>query len=512
MLKDFVSWQGMAPPHIILLITVSAIHAGVLSRDWENGKLALQLDNGVAEVEWISSTAFRYSRGAASLPVLAKIRHDPVALEFEDTRGELKLRGRYMTVEVDKATAKLRVSANNETIATLSIEAASNGLVLNVAPLGKIFGLAGTGDSQRFFFTNGYGIFVRSPRTCTFDLDHGTVRAPASPSMDVIFYYGPTPKEIFEQHQSVTGRTEITAQSLLVPSADRLPSAASPLPGTSLDSWDALSQLVRTLNEWSLSAVIYPALDLSTLGSARGEIAKRASDLAAILPLLYGERSNINLAAREKWEPYLVTYLREAYDRGYPLIRPLPVQFSRDNKLDSQPSVFMLGDEVLLAPVIAPGSRQHLQLPRGLWTDLRTNIEYKGSQAIDLEAPPGQVPTFARNGAILPLAAKNAMELHYFPSLGGEFFLWESDKRDNSQFHAAPAGDFMRVEIESMVSRNYEWVIHHTNRPVSAEGVKPVRQRAALQPGTWWHDKARNDLHIMVRAEAGRDVIVNVSF
>src|ERR1700722_1170874 len=233
----------------MLLIALSAVRAGVLSRDWENGKLSLQLYDAVAEVEWISSTAFRYSRGAASLPVLAKIRHDPVALEFEGTRGELKLRGRYMTVEVDKATAKLRVSANNETIATLSIEAASNGLVLNVAPLGKIFGLAGTGDSQRFFFTNGYGIFVRSPRTCTFDLDHGTVRAPASPSMDVIFYYGPTPKEIFEQHQSVTGRTEITAQSLLVPSADRLPSAASPLPGTSLDSWDAMSQLVRTLNE-----------------------------------------------------------------------------------------------------------------------------------------------------------------------------------------------------------------------------------------------------------------------
>src|SRR5580658_782160 len=232
----------------ILLIAISATHAGVLSRDWENGKLSLQLDDGVAEIEWISSTAFRYSRGTAALPVLAKIGHDPVALEFEDTREALKLRGRYMTVEVDKATAKLRVSASNETIATLTVESASDGLVLNVAPLGKIFGLAGPGDSQRFFFSNGYGIFVRSPRAGTFD--HGTVHA-LSHSMDVIFYYGPSPKEIFEQHQSVTGRTEITAQSLLVPSADRLPSAASPLPGTSLDSWDALSALVRTLNEWS---------------------------------------------------------------------------------------------------------------------------------------------------------------------------------------------------------------------------------------------------------------------
>jgi hypothetical protein len=491
----------------ILLIAISAAQAGVVSRDWENGKLSLQLDDGVGEIEWISSTSFRYARGAASLPVLPKIKHDPITLEFEDARGDLKMRGRYMTVEVDKATAKLHVTANNETIADLSIEGAE----LHVAPLGKIFGLAGPGDSQRFFFSNSYGIFVRSPRQCTFELDHGLIRAPST-SMEVTFYYGPSPKESFEQHQNVTGRTELTSQSLLVRSADRLPLAASALPATPLDSWDALSKLVRTLDQWSSSAVLYPALDLSTLSSAHGEIAKRASDLAAMLPLLYGDSHAFNVAERERWEPYLVTYLREAYDRGYPLIRPLPVQFSRDKNLDSQPGVFMLGDEVLLAPVVGPGSRQRLQLPRGLWTDLRTNIEYKGNQAIEIEAPPGQVPTLARNGAVLPLAAKDAMELHYFPSLGGEFFLWESDKRDNSQFHAAPAGDFMRVEIESKVARTYEWVIHHTKRPTNVQDCAPVRQRSALKPGTWWHDKARNDLHVVIHAEAGTDKIVNISF
>jgi hypothetical protein len=269
---------------------------------------------------------------------------------------------------------------------------------------------------------------------------------------------------------------------------------------------------VRTLDQWSLSAVLYPALDLSTLSSARGDVAKRAADLAAMVPLLYGDASAINRATRQKWEPYLVTYLREAYDRGYPLIRPLPVQFSRDKNLDPQPDVFMLGDEVLLAPMVGPGSHRKLQLPRGVWTDLRTNVEYKGNQPIDIEAPAGQVPTLARNGAVLPLAAKNAMELHYFPSLGGEFFLWESDKRDNSQFHAAPAGDFTRVEIETKTSRIYEWVIHHAKRPSSVEGYQPVRQRSALKPGSWWHDNARKDLHIMVHAEAGTDNIVNISF
>jgi hypothetical protein len=235
-----------------------------------------------------------------------------------------------------------------------------------------------------------------------------------------------------------------------------------------------------------------------------------------MLPLIYGNPKAINPALREIWTPYLTTYLREAYDRGYPLIRPLPVQFSRDANLDPQPGVFMLGDEVLLAPMVVAGPRRGLQLPRGIWTDLRTNAIYKGNQSIEVEAPPGQVPAFVRNGTLLPLATKREMELHYFPSLGGEFFLWEPDKRDNSLFHAAPAGDFTRLEIETLVPRTYEWIIHHSARPSNVEEggtvYTPVRQRSVLKPGTWWHDELRGDLHVMVGAEAGTDKIVNMSF
>jgi hypothetical protein len=28
----------------------------------------------------------------------------------------------------------------------------------------------------------------------------------------------------------------------------------------------------------------------------------------------------------------------------------------------------------------------------------------------------------------------------------------------------------------------------------------------------WWHDTAKNNLHVMVRADAGSDRIVNISF
>jgi hypothetical protein len=37
-------------------------------------------------------------------------------------------------------------------------------------------------------------------------------------------------------------------------------------------------------------------------------------------------------------------------------------------------------------------------------------------------------------------------------------------------------------------------------------------QRTQLRPGMWWHDTAKNDLHVMVQAEPGSDRIVNISF
>jgi len=62
-------------------------------------------------MEWLKSNGSAAPRSGfraapLRLPVLPKIKHEAVALEFEDTRGALKLRGRYMTVEVDKGNGE----------------------------------------------------------------------------------------------------------------------------------------------------------------------------------------------------------------------------------------------------------------------------------------------------------------------------------------------------------------------------------------------------------------------
>lgn len=525
--------------YLYFMVCLAAAASGaVVSRDWNAGTLTLTLDDGTAQLEWLSPVAFRYSRRwSDAMSRLSALAHEKITPTLEDVGSNMVMRSKYLTVELDRNDLRLHIHSGETPVtdATLARNGTGAELRLALAPDERIFGLMGGSGaklnlrSQRlerqhgyFFSSAGYGMVVRSPAVCVFDLNRGVIEADGADSMEYIFYYGPTAKEILEQYATLYSKTEVKAEALDLLSADRLPKPAQKLPAAAVQSWDALAGLLRTILNWSLSGVAYPALDLSVFDGAPANLQRRAADLSTLLPIVYrgaGE-GGIDVATRHAWTPYLMTYLREAYDRGYPLIRPLPMQFSHDANSDRQADVFMLGDEVLLAPMVSAGTRRRLELPRGNWTDLRTNVEYHGGQTIAVDAPPGRVPAFVRNGWIVPLAAEEAaeakMDLHYFPSLGAEFFLWEPGIDENSQFHAAPAGDFLRVEIESRRPRTYEWILHHTKVPskVAEENgaYQKVDRREQLRPGAWWHDGPGNNLHLMLRAEAGTDRIVNISF
>jgi alpha-glucosidase (family GH31 glycosyl hydrolase) len=153
-------------------------------------------------------------------------------------------------------------------------------------------------------------------------------------------------------------------------------------------------------------------------------------------------------------------------------------------------------------------------LPRGTWTNLETNEATTGPRTIAVETR--SLPVFARNGAIVPLDAPAGMALHYFPKAGGEFFLLEGDIAEYSQVHAAPALDIVRLEIESRKDRDYQWVVHHVERPSSVgfedRKYREVGQLGELTGRTWFYDAARRNVHVRVKVKAAEDCIVNLYF
>jgi alpha-glucosidase (family GH31 glycosyl hydrolase) len=178
------------------------------------------------------------------------------------------------------------------------------------------------------------------------------------------------------------------------------------------------------------------------------------------------------------------------------------MQFPKDTESAEARDEFMLGDELLVAPIYDGHSSRSLYLPMGIWTRLSDNRVFPGKHVITIEGKSGELVLFSRNGSILPLGSE-PMKLHYFPRLGGEFFVFETELQDYSQIHAAPAGDFMRLEIESRKDRRYEWILHHVDRPRTVVGGE-VRG--------WFYDSPNGNLHVSMLGRAGQDDIVTISF
>ena len=219
---------------------------------------------------------------------------------------------------------------------------------------------------------------------------------------------------------------------------------------------------------------------------------------------------------RRKLEPHLRTYLAEAMDRGLPVIHPLNLQFPYDKRSADIVDQFLLGDEIMITPFPVGARARLVYLPPGLWTELNDNRLHRGRHSIKLTDDGPILPIFLRSGSILPLQEYEKLELHYLPKLAAEYFLTEVGSSGITQIHAAPALADVRLQIEELVGKNYQWVIHHVLPPkqVVAAGRPFIEARHAadLQAGEWRYNADAKKLYISARVEAGEDWIAYVTF
>ncbi|MFB7834569.1 TIM-barrel domain-containing protein [Streptomyces sp. NPDC056056] len=114
------------------------------------------------------------------------------------------------------------------------------------------------------------------------------------------------------------------------------------------------------------------------------------------------EHARAALAERERLRPYFTTLARLARMTGAPYVRPLWWGTPEDRVLRDCEDAFLLGDALLVAPVLTGGAdRRAVRLPRGRWYDTATGQAYEGPGQVLLDAPLSRVPVLARAGAVL---------------------------------------------------------------------------------------------------------------
>jgi hypothetical protein len=487
-------------------------------------RIDLRLDHGSAELVWVGNGTFHFRRsleGPLEAAPPAPRKDDPgesVDLRVEEDPGAVRIRSRLLEVTLRKRglLVSVRKLGGDVLMADLSEPAAApastgGGVAWErqALPGIRFYGL-GPRDELSFdlrgqslrtansflLSTAGYGEYHTGAGPFQFDFtgtDRYRVQAPA---VDYYFVFGLTPKQIFEQANAVRGPAPVWTVA----------------PGES-GTWSALQSSLLRLVHAAISGVNEPALGLTPYAGASPELRERVRQAASLVPGV--APGPIGLSEfRGKLGPFLTAYAIEARDRGFPLWHPLPFEFPTDPECARHADEFLLGDEMLIAPIYQPGNRRPVYLPPGVWTSLETNRVTIGRQTITVET--ASLPVFARSGSIVPLDSAGEMELHYFPTLAAEFFLLESDVQEWTQIHAAPAADVMRLEIEAKSPHTYQWVVHHVERPGAVgfeeRQYKEAQSLASCPAGGWFWDEARKNLHIRLRAEAGQDAIVNVAW
>ena len=104
----------------------------------------------------------------------------------------------------------------------------------------------------------------------------------------------------------------------------------------------------------------------------------------------------------------LLPYLYAAYVRyhrtGAPVFRALVMDFPDDAQTWAIEDQYLMGESILVAPVVAGEHEREIYLPEGDWFDFWTGKHYPGKQRITVPAPLEQIPAFVKSGSLLPLA------------------------------------------------------------------------------------------------------------
>lgn len=164
---------------------------------------------------------------------------------------------------------------------------------------------------------------------------------------------------------------------------------------------------------------------IAQLGLTRSrELLQRWLEFSAFTPLLrthegsqpeanqqiYSDQTNLDFFDRmARVYAALFNYRKqlfaEAHQHGWPVVRPLLLHYPNDPHVSALKDEFMLGSELLVAPVLTPGSRsRRLYLPAGQWIHLWSQKKWGEAQQgrwVQVDAPLGAPPAFYRQGSLV---------------------------------------------------------------------------------------------------------------
>jgi alpha-D-xyloside xylohydrolase len=192
------------------------------------------------------------------------------------------------------------------------------------------------------------------------------------------------------------------------------------------DCWSNYSSMAETLRgglSFSMSGFSYWSHDISGFeAGATPDLYKRWTQFGLLsshsryhgsgeykVPWLYGEEavevSRYFAKLKLRLMPYLYRNACESSDFGIPMMRPMILEFHEDPTCQYLDQQYMLGDSLLVAPILNDKSIAKYYLPAGKWTNYITNEVVEGGKWIQEEHSYLTLPLMARENSIIAVGA-----------------------------------------------------------------------------------------------------------
>ncbi|MEV0617250.1 TIM-barrel domain-containing protein [Nonomuraea sp. NPDC050404] len=193
--------------------------------------------------------------------------------------------------------------------------------------------------------------------------------------------------------------------------------------GDTYTSYPAMGSTIRGGLAHGLSGVPFWSHDAGGFtGRPSDDLYVRWTQFGALSPLLrlHGtttrepwefpeveEQAVAALKLRYRLMPYIYSAAVEAARTGAPMMRAMCVDFPDDPVAWQADLQYLLGRDLLVAPMTAPEGTRQVYLPRGRWVDYWTAEVLEGSRYVTVAKPLDQIPLFVRHGALIPVARQH---------------------------------------------------------------------------------------------------------
>ncbi|MEM1448035.1 MAG: glycoside hydrolase family 31 protein [Planctomycetota bacterium] len=192
--------------------------------------------------------------------------------------------------------------------------------------------------------------------------------------------------------------------------------------GDNQSHWDDLRWSIPMVLNLGLSGQVMSGPDIGGFsGAPDEELFVRWFELGAFLPFCRGHAEKgtprkepwvfgaeatghvrAALERRMRLVPTLASLLALAHETGIPVCRPVWFADPADARLRSIDDAFLVGGDLLVAPVVHAGERtRSVELAAGGWYRLESSGGRLDGARVEVDAPLGATPLFARAGGVL---------------------------------------------------------------------------------------------------------------